>query len=285
MCFSSRAVSPSFCLQCRAVSSKDLARIWYEHIFPVAGVPLTIVSDRGPQFIAELFTSFMAALGVDSRFSTPGHAQTDGASERAVQSVRHMLRALSMSAGSLHVWKAMLPRAVFSYNSTPHSTTGRAPFYMAMLRVPRSFLTINNSTPAWSEDDTRQFLDALYKDNTDAIVRAGARHARYHDRRRHPFPTLKEGDMVMVRKAALGSYFAAMSGVADAASKLKSLPQWQGPFHPLSQRVRRRSPARNAGAPPHQRQELAPCRRPGLRQAATSRREPRGRGIRRQEHR
>jgi len=72
----------------------------------------------------------------------------------------------------------------------PTLTKGRAPFYMAMLRAPRSFLTINNNRPTWSEDDTRDFLDGLYRDNTDAIVRAGARSARYHDQHHRPFPQI-----------------------------------------------------------------------------------------------
>jgi hypothetical protein len=97
---------------------------------------------------------------------------------------------------------------------------------MAMLRVPRSFLTINNNRPDWSEDDTRAFLDALYRDNTDTIVRAGARSARYRDQHRRPFPQMRKGDTVMVHKAALGGYFAAMSGVEAATAKLKSLPLW-----------------------------------------------------------
>lgn len=88
----------------------------------------------------------MAAIGVDTRFATPGHAQSDGASERAVQSIRDMLRALAKDANALSLWKAMLPRAVFSYNASNHSTTGRAPFYMSMLRIPRSFLTSPTGT-------------------------------------------------------------------------------------------------------------------------------------------
>jgi hypothetical protein len=97
-----------------------------------------------------------------------------------------------------------------------------------MLRIPRSFLTINNIGHAWDLDDTREFLDALYRDNTDAIVRAGARSARYHDQHRRPFPLLKEGDKV-IYKAALGGYFAAMSGVDAAATKLKFLLPGKGP--------------------------------------------------------
>lgn len=35
----------------------------------------------------------------------------------------------------------------------------------------------------------------------------------------------------MVHKAALGGYFAAMSGVDAVSTKLKSLLPWQGPYH------------------------------------------------------
>jgi len=164
--------------------------------YVTVGVPLTIVSDRvGSQLIAEMWTSFMTALGIDARFSTPGHTQPDGAAERTIQSIRHMLRALGKDANSLGLWKAMLPRVFVSYNSTPHTTTGRASFYiMAMLRVLRPFLTINDNRPAWSEDDTRDFLDGLNRNKTNAIVRTGAGSARYHDQhRRSLLPADEEG--------------------------------------------------------------------------------------------
>ena len=133
---------------------------------------------------------------------------------------------------------------------------------------------------------TREFLDALYRDNTDAIVRAGARSARYHDQHRRPFPLLKEGDKV-IYKAALGGYFAAMSGVDAAATKLKSLPPWQGPYQshcgpPYPNERVRGGPPR--GTRVHRRinaKTLRPGWRPPLRQAPTRSRRARRREARR----
>jgi hypothetical protein len=82
-----------------------------------------------PTVIVSMWASLMAALGVDTRFSTPGHAQSDGASERAIQSIRHMLWALGMDANSVGLlWKAMLPSVVVSYNPTP-TPRRAAPLY------------------------------------------------------------------------------------------------------------------------------------------------------------
>lgn len=148
----------------------------------------------------------MGSLGVDTRLSSLGHAQTDGASERAIQTVRQVLRALARDHNSLGLWRSLLPRVVYSYNATRQSTTGYSPFYLATLRTPRTLLTVNNIRSQWSEADTEAFLDALYQENTDTIVRAGARSARYHDRSRKPFPDVKKGDKVLVHSGALGKH-------------------------------------------------------------------------------
>lgn len=36
-------------------SAKDLANLLYERIYPLHGLPLQIISDKGTQFTAELF--------------------------------------------------------------------------------------------------------------------------------------------------------------------------------------------------------------------------------------
>ena len=221
-----------FAVPCfQTATATDVARMWYEHVYPVAGVPLTVVSDRGPHFVADVWRSFMAALGVNTRLSSPGHAQTDGASERAIGTLRQILRAMAKDSNSLGLWRAFLPRAVFCYNTTRHAATGKAPFYVASLRTPRTLLTVNNNRPQWSEDDTDSFLAALYQDNTDAIVRAGARSARYHDRARKPFPAVRKGDMVLVHRSALGKHAESTSGMDAPHMKLKSMPAYKGPFH------------------------------------------------------
>lgn len=103
-----------------------------------------------------------------------------------------------------------------------------------MLRIPRSLLTVNNGRHDWSDEDTREFLSALYHDNKDAITRAGARSAKYHDKHRRALPTLKPGDKVLVHVSVLGVNATKLSGIKANEVKRKSMPTWIGPFYVLS---------------------------------------------------
>ena len=59
-------------------SAAQYARLFLDHIVSLHGVPISIVSDRGPQFTSRFWRSFQDALGTQLRFSTAFHPQTDG---------------------------------------------------------------------------------------------------------------------------------------------------------------------------------------------------------------
>ena len=57
------------------------------------GVPLSIISDRGPRFTSHVWKSFHKGLGSQVNLSTAFHPQTDGQAERIIQTLEDMLRA------------------------------------------------------------------------------------------------------------------------------------------------------------------------------------------------
>ena len=59
-------------------------------------VPVSIVSDRDPRFTSRFWPSLQAALGTRLHFSTAFHPQTDGQSERTIQTLEAMLRSCVM---------------------------------------------------------------------------------------------------------------------------------------------------------------------------------------------
>jgi hypothetical protein len=90
------------------------------------GVPCTIISDRDAKFVSKLWTSFQEALGTILRMSTAFHPQTDGQSERTIQTLEDMLRSCVLSwKGS---WEDHLPLVEFSYNNSYHSSIRCAPY-------------------------------------------------------------------------------------------------------------------------------------------------------------
>ena len=59
-------------------SSKDMAQLLYDKVYPLHGLLLQIILDRGVQYSAELFQEWCKILEIKSTISTVYHLQTDG---------------------------------------------------------------------------------------------------------------------------------------------------------------------------------------------------------------
>ena len=73
-------------------SPQKLAELFMSHIVSLHGVPVSIVSDRDPQFTSRFWKRLMKELGVKLNLSTAFHPQTDRQSERTIQTLEDMLR-------------------------------------------------------------------------------------------------------------------------------------------------------------------------------------------------
>ena len=69
------------------------AKIFLDRIVSLHGLLISIVSDRGTQFTSKFWESFQKALGTQLRFSIAFNPQTDGQSDRTIQTLEDMLRA------------------------------------------------------------------------------------------------------------------------------------------------------------------------------------------------
>ncbi|CAJ2661699.1 unnamed protein product [Trifolium pratense] len=103
-----------------------LAEIYVEQIVKLHGIPSSIVSDRDPRFTSRFWESLQEALGNKLRLSSAYHPQTDGQSERTIQSLEDLLRACVLEQGVS--WDSCLPLIEFTYNNSFHSSIGMAPF-------------------------------------------------------------------------------------------------------------------------------------------------------------
>ncbi|KAK4385928.1 Transposon Ty3-I Gag-Pol polyprotein [Sesamum angolense] len=77
-------------------SLDKLAELYVEEIVRLHGVSVSIVSDRDPRFTSRFWGSLQGALGTKLYFSTAFHPQTDGQSERTIQTLEDMMRACIM---------------------------------------------------------------------------------------------------------------------------------------------------------------------------------------------
>ncbi|GKD44334.1 putative reverse transcriptase domain-containing protein [Tanacetum coccineum] len=91
------------CLTCSRVkaeySMETLTRLYIKEIVSRHGVPISIISDHDSNFTSRLWQSLQSALGTQLDMSTTYHPETDGQSERTIQTLKDMLRACVIDFG------------------------------------------------------------------------------------------------------------------------------------------------------------------------------------------
>ncbi|KAG3051362.1 hypothetical protein PI125_g26300 [Phytophthora idaei] len=116
------------------VTAVQTARLFVDMVFKHHGMPLDIVSDRGPRFTARFWQEVFTLLGTQLSMSTGDHPQTDGQTERVNRVLGDLLKSY---AHSFQQWSDCLPMAEFAINNSVHASTGHTPFYVNAMRHPR----------------------------------------------------------------------------------------------------------------------------------------------------
>ena len=110
-------------------TAKDTAVLYVNNIYRWRGVPDSIVSDRGPQFISDFWNEFCRILGVKLKLSTAFHPQTDGQTEIMNQYLDQRLRPFvsyyqdNWSDNSFQSWITPNSRSSMKALERHHSTS------------------------------------------------------------------------------------------------------------------------------------------------------------------
>ncbi|GJT13868.1 putative reverse transcriptase domain-containing protein [Tanacetum coccineum] len=112
------------------------ARIYLKEVVTRHGMPLLIICDRDPSFTSNFWRPLQNALGTSLDMSNAYHPQTDGQSERTIQTLEDMLRAYAIDFGK--GWVNHFPLVKFSYNNSYHASIKAAPFEALYGRKCRS---------------------------------------------------------------------------------------------------------------------------------------------------
>lgn len=111
----------------KTVDSEKTADLILRHVFKLHGLPLYIVSDRGPQFVSRLWKSLCDKLKIQRNLSTAYHPETDGQSEIANAQVEQILR--TVVAYLQDDWEDHLHVVKFAMNNQESETTQLSPFF------------------------------------------------------------------------------------------------------------------------------------------------------------
>ncbi|XP_055621859.1 uncharacterized protein K02A2.6-like [Toxorhynchites rutilus septentrionalis] len=159
------------------------------------GMPETLKTDNGPQFISEEFRSFCEQFGIEVRKSTPYWPQANGEVERMNGMIKKHLK---ISQAEDTDWKWDLRMCVLMYNSTPHSTTGVAPSVLMFGRIMKDKL------PAFQGNNNMVSEEVRDRDKEQKLKSTGNSDRR----RRAKSRQLKPGDTVVVKRMVRDSKLA-----------------------------------------------------------------------------
>ena len=127
-------------------TAEDIANVYITDVWRHYGLPWSVTSDRGPQFASASLQAWNKALDIQLRLSTAHHPQTDGLSERAIQSLKQYLRIYCHDRQRR--WARWLLLAEFAYNSSSHLVTKLSPMFPMYGFQPRGIQVQNDSEMA-----------------------------------------------------------------------------------------------------------------------------------------
>ena len=116
-------------------TSAGVAKLFRDHVWKLHGLPKQIISDQGPQFVAQFMKELNSILDIKTPSSTTWHPQTDGQTERANQEIEQYLRLFVNHRQD--DWAGWLALAKFSHNNRIQASTRQTPFMLNNGRHPR----------------------------------------------------------------------------------------------------------------------------------------------------
>ena len=162
-----------------------------------------------------------AALGAKLRLSSAYHPQSNGKTERTIQSLEDLLRACVLEQGVS--WVECLPLIEFTYNNSFHSSIGMAPFDALYGRRCRTSLCwFESGESALLGPDVVQETTEKVKMIQEKMRASQGRQKSYHDKRRKDIE-FQVGDHVFFRVNPV-------TGVGHALKCRKLNPRFVGTF-------------------------------------------------------
>nr|GEW56862.1 putative reverse transcriptase domain-containing protein [Tanacetum cinerariifolium] len=203
---------------------EKLAKFYLKEVVSRHKILVPIICDHDPRFASRFWRTLQKALGTSLDMSTAYHPETDGQTERTIQTLEDMLCAcvIDFRKG----WVNHLPLVEFSYNNSYHASIKASLFEALYGRKCRSPV-------CWNEVGEFHLIGPkIVQETTKKIIQikqrmqaARDRQKSYADLKRKPME-FQVGDKVMLKVSP-------WKGVVRFGKRGKLNPRYVGPFNVL----------------------------------------------------
>ena len=178
------------------ISAEGLARLFQDNVWKLHGLPESVVSDRGPQFAAELTKELNRMLGIKTKLSTAFHPQTDGQTGWMNQELEQYLRFFVEHRQK--DWPEWLAAAEFAVNNKVHTATKVSPFMANYGKELRMGGDIRRKGKVESATAIVERMKKVHEEAEAALRKTQKEMKKYADRERKETEVWKKGDRVLL---------------------------------------------------------------------------------------
>ena len=182
------------------------------HVVPYFGTPRRLLSDRGREFVGDVWGKLTSSLGIQRVLTSPYHPEGNSINERSHRTMNNMLRARLLRDLPSRKWVVEIPGIMLALNAMVHEPHGFSASMIATGREPslppdldsEACASPSTEDPVAYVDMVRQRLALTHQQMTPPPAPEASNP--YH-----------EGDLIFV-----------MTTPPERTSKLA--PRWKGPF-------------------------------------------------------
>ena len=180
--------------------ARHIAKLYFEEIIRLHGIPQSIVSDRDSKFLSNFWTSLWTMMGTKLLFSTAYHPQTDGQTEVTNRTLGNILRTLVKK--NTKDWDEKLAHAEFAYNRCPSMTTKYSPFecvYGFNPLTPTTLVCLPlQDRGTWNAEKQLTTAQQIHAQVQQNIMHANEKYKQHADKGFKERRRFKVGDLVWV---------------------------------------------------------------------------------------
>ena len=182
------------------------------HVVPYFGTPRRLLSDRGREFVGDVWGKLTSSLGIQRVLTSPYHPEGNSINERSHRTMNSMLRARLLRDLPSRKWVVEIPGIMLALNAMVHEPHGFSASMIATGREPSLPPDLESEACASpSTEDPVAYVDMVCQ-------RLALTHQQMTPT---PAPVVSnpyhEGDLIFV-----------MTTPPERTSKLA--PRWKGPF-------------------------------------------------------
>ena len=182
------------------------------HAVPYFGTPRRLLSDRGREFVGEVWAKLTLSLGIQRVLTSPYHPEGNSINERSNRTINNTLRARLLDGVPSRTWVDKVPGIMLALNAMVHEPHGFSASMIATGREP--------TLPPDLEGDA---CASPALEDPASYVEAVKKHLTLTHQQMTPPPA-----PVTTNPYREGSLIFAMTTPPERTSKLA--PRWKGPF-------------------------------------------------------